>query len=121
MSGLITIQYQNATLAADVANIIVGSGGVFQLTSNQSLSLNGTFSFSGFSVTTTAISIDNTSTGVSINGSVSVQINAAHGDPSITANNFSGTATVTWPSSTPGGGYQQLTPGDPLTLTGFIN
>lgn len=121
MSGLVTIQYTNSTLTANVATVIVGGGGAYTLTPNQSLTLNGTFTFSSLQVSTSTIAIDNTSQGVAINGSVAIQVSAASGDPTITANNFSGSATVSWPSSTPGGGFEQLTPGVPISLTGFIN
>ena len=118
--GLVTITYTNATFTANVANIVVGSGGAFVLTQNQSLALNGSFTFSGFTVTTGAISFENTSQGVAVSGTVAVQINATQGDPQITANNFSGSATVSWPSSGTGG-FEALTPGVSITLTDFEN
>jgi len=121
MSGLVTIQFTNGTFTANVATIIVGGGGAYTLTPNQSLALNGQFSFSTFTVSTNAIAVDNVSQGVSVNGSIAIQVSAPGGDPTITANNFSGSATVTWPSSTPGSGFEQLLPGNQISLTGFIN
>lgn len=119
MSGTVTIQYTNATLTANVANIDVSGGGTYMLAQNNALDLNGTFTFSGLRITSGAISFQNTSTGVAINGTVTVQVDCPVGDPTITASNFSGSATVQWPSS--GSGFETLTPGQPITLSSFQN
>ena len=118
MAGQITINYTSATLTAGAASIGVQNGH-FVLAQNQALNLNGTFTFNQFKVTTSQIEFINNATGVTINGEVQVQIDAGNGDPTLTVSNFSGNATVTWPSS--GSGYGELMPSQPLVLSGFIN
>jgi hypothetical protein len=114
----IELNYQNATLSANTAVISVGHGGSFTLARNEFLSINGTFTFATLNISSGAISFYNTASGTSVNGTVSIPVTATQ-DPTITASNFSGTVTLSWPSSE-GPQYQQLSPGDPITLTGFV-
>jgi hypothetical protein len=119
MTSPITIQYQGAQFTADSATITIGNGGSFQLTNNEYLSFNGSFTFNALNISSGSIDIYNSTQGVSVSGEIVVPaVSGGGGDPTITANNFQGSATVSWPSNQ-GPQYQQLSSGDAITLTGF--
>ncbi|HXC55139.1 MAG TPA: hypothetical protein VNU97_07585 [Rhizomicrobium sp.] len=117
-TGNITIQYQNATFTTTAASIVIGNG-TCVLGSNSYFSMSGTFTFSTLNVSSGLISIDNTSPGIAANGTVTIPLSAPGGAPTITANNFSGTAIVTWPTTNQGPQNEQLTPGQQITLNNF--
>jgi hypothetical protein len=119
MTSPITISYQGATFTANTATIIIGNGGSFQLTNNEFLSFNGSFTFDALNISSGSIDIYNSKEGVPVNGGITIPVmSGAGGDPTITATNFQGSVTISWPSSQ-GPQYDQLSPGDPLTLTVF--
>lgn len=118
MTASIEIQFQNATATANTVAISVMNG-IFQLESNAYLTMNGTFSFDALMISTGSLSISNWSTGDVLNGQIDIPVNSQSGMPSITVSNFSGTVTINWPT-TVGPQFQQLMPGDPITLTDFV-
>lgn len=120
MTGIVEVQYQNATFTANTASIVVGNGGKVELSNNGSFSLEGSFVFSTLSVSSGAVNFYNSSTGTSVNGNVKLPITSSgNGDPTITANNFSGSVELQWPTKNSGTQYQQLSSGESITLTDF--
>ncbi|MGK6319615.1 hypothetical protein [Sphingomonas sp. DT-204] len=120
MTAIVTVTYsQGDTFTDNNATIKVGNGGKVALDINNALGMNGTFSFSEFSVSSGGISFYNGSTGTPVSGSVTIPISSGgHGNPTITVSNFSGTAQANWPS-TSGPKQEPLSPGNELTLTDF--
>ncbi len=118
MTSPITINYSNATFTASSAAISV-SGGTFQLTNINSLSLRGSFTFNALDLSSGMLSFS-VATGTSVNGTVTIPVSAANpgSQPTITASNFTGMAMISWPSTT-GPQFQPLSSGDPITLTNF--
>lgn len=125
MTSIISLTYEaGCTFTSNAAMITVGNGGAFELTNNQSLSLNGSFTCSALSLSTAVISFANLSPGTAVSGTVTIPVNAPNvttGEyPTITANHFSGTVMLQWPSSA-GPQYQELLPGKSLTLINYTN
>jgi hypothetical protein len=118
MAGIVTLTFQNAKFTGSTCSISV-SGGTIVLEAGPSLSLSGTIPFTNLSIASGAISIDG-QPGSTVNGNIGFPVNMTGNEPTITVTNFSGTATISWPSNT-GGGVQQVPPGDPVTLNGFRN
>jgi hypothetical protein len=81
--------------------------------------MSGTIPFTNLSIASGAISIDG-QPGATVNGNISFPVKMTGNAPTITVTNFSGTATMSWPSNS-GGGVQPVAPGDPVTLNGFRN
>jgi hypothetical protein len=118
MTAAIEIEFQSATFTADNAAITVGNGS-FELSDSQMLSMYGAFPFDTLNLGTGSIGFYNSSAGASVSGVISIPVAAGNsGDPTITVTAFSGAVTLSWPSNT-GPQYQALSPGDPITLTGF--
>lgn len=118
MASSITMQYQNATFTATNATTVVQNGS-FELTQTDFLQMNGTITFNALNISSGTIGFYNSATGAAISGTIVVPVaKAGSVDPAITANNFQGTCTLSWPS-TSGPQYQTLSPGDPITLTGY--
>lgn len=113
----VTINYQNATLTATTSSIMV-SNGTIGLSVSDALSLSGTISFSSLYITSGAVSF-NVESGAIFNAAVNIPVSAGGSDPLLEVTNFAGSVFVTWPTS---GGLQTqtLSPGDPLTLSGYV-
>lgn len=115
----ITINYQNVTLTSSSAQISVSQGS-FGLETSGGLSISGTAGFDALYVTSSVVNFASQS-GAMFNAAVSVMVAANSGsDPVITATNFSGNVTVSWPTSN-GPQIQMLSPGNPITLSGFVD
>ena len=112
--GSITIDFSNATLTSPTCSIQL-SGGYFALSPDSALGLSGA-AFDSLAASTGAIDFS-TATGTAFTAAVQADI-ASSGVPSITVTNFSGFASVTWPTAD-GWGRQPLTAGEPMELDGF--
>jgi hypothetical protein len=113
--GLITIDFQNA--AAPTVQIVIFNGS-FALDPGWPLSVSGTTGFVSLSATAESVSFDVPS-GSDFQGRLTVPISAPAGAPMLVVN-FSGTASVTWPS-TSGTQLQVVTPGQALPLEDFAS
>lgn len=115
----ITINYSSVTLSSTTSSIQL-TGGCFGLDIDEGLSISGTVSFSSMYVVTGAI-VFNVESGTAFNAAVQAKVtsNTAGTPPSIEVTNFTGTVTVTWPTST-GPQTQTLESGNPMTLSGFV-
>jgi hypothetical protein len=113
------MQYQDSTFTANNATTQVQNGS-FELTQTDFLTMNGTVTFNALNISSGSIGFYNSATGAAISGSVIVPVaKTGSSDPAITVNNFQGTCTLSWPS-TSGPQYQNRSPGDPITLTNFL-
>jgi hypothetical protein len=115
MTALISIEYLNANFTAQSAEISV-SGGTFQLTNYNFLSLQGTFAFDALSISTGMINFS-VSPGTSVSGTVNLPVSGSQ--PTVVVTNFSGLAQLSWPTTT-GPQTQPVAPGDPVTLVDFV-
>ncbi|MGK6355772.1 hypothetical protein ACMGDH_11185 [Sphingomonas sp. DT-207] len=119
MTASVQVQYQNATFTANTSTITIGNGGSIELGSNDSLTLEGSFSFGTLNISSGTISFYNQAPGTSVNGNANIPVASSGGSaPTLTANNFSGSVEVQWPTSN-GPQYQQLSSGESITLNGF--
>ncbi len=119
MPGIVTLKFQGVKLTGGTSSIAV-SGGAIVVETNPSLSLSGSFPFTGLSIASGAISITGQA-GTTLNGNVDFPVSTTAGAaPTITLTNFSGQVAITWPSSS-GTQVQTVSSGDPIKLNGFAN
>jgi hypothetical protein len=114
MTSTITFQFIGTDFAALTLSITI-SGGAFQLTGGAYFGLNGSFPLSALVVSADAV-VFRGAPGDTANGTMTVP--ATGSQPTITAEYFSGTLTVSWQSNN-GPQTQPLASGVPLILTGF--
>lgn len=114
----ITINFQNVALTTSTSQILI-TNGTFALDTTSALSMAGTINFTALYVTSGAINF-NVESGTTFHATVGAPVDAAGGAPTLAVTNFSGTVTVTWPTSS-GLQTQALMSGDPITLNGFAN
>lgn len=114
----ITINFQNVVLTTGTLQILI-SNGSFALDPVSALSMSGTTAFSSMYVTAGAIN-SNVQSGTAFNATVTVAVSATGSAPVLEVGNFSGTVTVTWPTSS-GLSTKPVTPRTPITLDGFVD
>jgi len=118
MTDIVQVQYMNATFTANTATITIGNGEL-NITNNEAISFEGSFPFSSLNVSSDTVRFYNQSPNTAVNGNATLPIaSSGTGDPTITANNFSGSVELQW-STRNGPQHQQLSPGEAVTLTGF--
>ena len=116
MATVFSIQFQGATFNATTS--ITVQRGTFELESNPSFSLTGTFPFQSLSLSSSSIDFTNEQP-AAVDGTINIPLNApAGGNPIITVINFSGAATMRWPSMQ-GWQLQSFDPGEPIILGWF--
>ena len=118
MPGVVSINYQNSTFTATVAVIHVANGEI-TLSDHEPISFEGTFTFDTLSISSSEVTFYSNSADTAVNGTVSLLISSpGSDDPIISANNFTGSVELTWPTSN-GRQYQQISSGDLVTLKDF--
>ena len=116
MTTIISIQFEGATFNATTS--ITVQRGTFVLESDPSFSLSGTFPFQSLNLSSSSISFTNEQPGAA-DGTINIPLSApAGGNPIIVVTNFSGAATISWPSIE-GPQTQSFDPGDPQILGWF--
>jgi hypothetical protein len=119
MAGIVSLRFQGAKFTGSTFSIAVG-GGAIVVETNPSLSLSGNIPLTGLSIASGAISI-NGQAGATVNGNINFPVNITGGGaPTVTVNNFSGPATISWPSNS-GPQVQSVASDVPIILSGFSN
>ncbi|HXO72024.1 MAG TPA: hypothetical protein VN838_23935 [Bradyrhizobium sp.] len=114
MAGIVKLTFEDAEFTGGITSIAV-NGGTIVLEANPTLSLNGNFPATGLAIATGAINI-NGQPDAAVSGTISFPVNATSNAPTVTVNNFSGSATISW-----GMQNQAVFSGAPITLNGFSN
>lgn len=120
MSVVVTLTGATATTNS-VKIALVENSAHYGLAAAQGVQINGTFAFNTLSITQNAVQFG-VSPGASFTGAVTLNVipNAPSGAPSILVSNLDvDSATVTYPTND-GPETQMLTPGQELTLSGFV-
>ncbi|MGH6616992.1 hypothetical protein [Sphingomonas sp.] len=118
MTGVVQVQYQNATFTANTATIVIENGTI-SLDNHGSFGLSGSFQFNNLNVSSGSVSFYNQSPDTPVNGTANISVSSSgKGDPKLTANNFSGSVELQWPTND-GTKYQQLSSGESITLSDF--
>ena len=118
----VTVTFTGATATTNSVKIaLVENSAHYVLAASQGVSVNGTFTFTSLSITQNAVQFGVTPS-ATFNGTIVLDVapNQPGGLPSILVSNLNvDTATVTYPTNE-GPETQVLTPGQELTLSGFV-
>jgi hypothetical protein len=119
MSNIQIAYLRGTTFTSTLASTTI-SNGSFGISNTDFISFNGTFAVTQLNISSGLISFENNSAGVAVSGTITIPVTSSGGDPSITADGFSGTAQVNW-NSTTGPKFATVLPGNPTTLSNFQN
>ena len=117
----VTLSLTNATATSGNVSIqLTGHTGAYKVMQSNPLAVSGSFTFTSLSITASTLAF-NVASGASFTGNITVNIDPADGKtPSMVVNNLTAdTVMVTWPTED-GPETQQLTPGTPMVLSGFV-
>jgi len=118
----VVVTFTGATATTNSVKIgLVENSAHYTLASSQGVSVNGTFTFNTLSITQNAV-VFGVSPGAAFTGTLTLDVvpNAANVPPSLLVSNLNvDSATVTYPTND-GPETQVLTPGQELTLSGFV-
>lgn len=119
-ANFITLKFNNSVPGPN-GQFTLGNDGVYTISAFGAFNFSGgTFSLSSLSLNTVQFSFVPVVTDT-FSGQLKVAIYAATQDPSITMNGFSDdSVTVIWPLAKGGTNQQDMSQGNPVTLTGFF-
>jgi hypothetical protein len=118
MSAILITYPTGTTFTGTLATVGI-SNGQFEISNSVALALSGTFSINSLNISSFQLQFENATTGVAVSGTISLPA-TSDGEPTITADGFTGTCQVNW-SSTNGPKFSTLLPGNNVTLSDFQN